>query len=290
MEVAWTLEDKGMESKIATLLIHGFGGCKEHWRNNQRVLSDINPCYAIDLIGFGESSQPYSKLRGEDINVDGFIYCFDTWGEQIADFCLNIIQKPVLLVGNSIGGVVALRAAQILQNNCTGIVLIDCAQRAMDDKRLDEQSSFMKYIRPFLKTIVKQRWLSSLLFKNAANPKVIKSILEQAYPSGNNINEELIKLLHKPSERENASEAFRGFINLFDDHLAPLLMENMTITVDMIWGDKDPWEPIDEAKKWIQNIECIRSLEVVHGAGHCPHDENPEKVNSLLLKIIQAAK
>ena len=44
----------------------------------------------------------------------------------------------MLLVGNSIGGVVALRAAQMLEETpglspCRSVVLIDCAQRLMDD-------------------------------------------------------------------------------------------------------------------------------------------------------------
>ena len=38
-------------------------------------------------------------------------------------------------MGNSIGGVVSLKAAEILKETCKGLVLIDCAQRAMDDKR-----------------------------------------------------------------------------------------------------------------------------------------------------------
>ena len=56
-----------------------------------------------------------------------FIAGFDLWGKQVADFCDEVVQRPVLLVGNSIGGVVALRAAQLLGERCRGVVLIDCA-------------------------------------------------------------------------------------------------------------------------------------------------------------------
>jgi len=30
-------------------------------------------------------------------------------------------------------------------------------------------------------------------------------------------------------------------------------------------------------------------LEIIDGAGHCPHDEMPEKVNPILKKLIQDA-
>ena len=57
----------------------------------------------------------------------------------------------------------------------------------------------------------------------------------------------------------------------------------------LIWGEKDPWEPVKEAQKWFETFECIQSLEVISNAGHCPHDEMPEKVNPILEKIIQEA-
>ena len=44
---------------------------------------------------------------------------------------------------------------------------------------------------------------------------MIRSVLKQAYPSGTNIDEDLVDLLFQPTQREGAAEAFRGFINLF---------------------------------------------------------------------------
>jgi pimeloyl-ACP methyl ester carboxylesterase len=198
-----------------------------------------------------------------------------------------VIDRPVVLVGNSIGGVVALRAAQLLgEERCKEVVLIDCAQRLMDDKQLATQPAWMAWIRPLLKTLVSQRWLSTALFRNAARPALIRSVLKQAYPSGSNIDDALVSLLLTPSQRPGAAEAFRGFINLFDDYLAPLLLKDLSIPVHMIWGEADPWEPVKEAKEWKQNYDCIQSLMVIPHAGHCPHDESPKEVNNQLLLII----
>ena len=192
-------------------------------------------------------------------------YGFDLWGQQVADFCREVIDRPVRLVGNSIGGVVALRAAQLLGDRCRGVVLIDCAQRLMDDKQLATQPAWMAWIRPLLKTMVRQRWLSTALFRNAARPGVIRSVLKQAYPSGNHIDNALVELLFQPTQRDGAAEAFRGFINLFDDYLAPQLMAELSVPVDLIWGERDPWEPLPEAQRWNDSINCVRSLTVIPG-------------------------
>ena len=249
---------------VAVLLIHGFGANSQHWRFNQPVLAELAPTYAIDLLGFGHSDQPRARLKQEAPDHTAVHYGFDLWGQQVADFCREVINKPVVLVGNSIGGVVSLRAAQLLgPDHCHRVVLIDCAQRLMDDKQLAKQPAWMSWIRPLLKTMVSQRWLSTALFRNAARPGVIRSVLKQAYPSGENIDSDLIDLLYRPTKREGAAEAFRGFINLFDDHLAPQLMENLKVPVDLIWGEKDPWEPIGEAQLWAERIDCINSLKII---------------------------
>ena len=154
----------------------------------------------------------------------------------------------------------------------------------MDDKQLATQPAWMAWIRPLLKKMVRQRWLSTALFRNAARPSVIRSVLKQAYPSGANIDDRLVDLLFQPTQRDGAAEAFRGFINLFDDHLAHQLMQELKVPVDLIWGERDPWEPLVEAQRWANTLPCVRSFSIVPEAGHCPHDEQPKKTNSFLIE------
>ena len=290
-DISWSLSNNLIkDSEVNILLIHGFGASKNHWRNNQRFLGKFFNCYAIDLLGFGESSQPSATLDYEFPKRNEVKYCFDLWANQIVDFCDEIIKGPVFLIGNSIGGIVSLKSGEILRNNCKGLILIDCAQRTMDDKRLEKNDILMNFLRPIIKTLVSKRFISENLFKRAANPTTIKQILNQAYPSGKNVNDELIQILYKPSQRAGSAEAFRGFINLFDDYLATDLFKKIQADIHLIWGELDPWESLEEAKQWQNDYQEIKSLNVIKNAGHCPHDENPEETNKLILKIIQETK
>ena len=67
----------------AVVLIHGFGASWGHWRKNLPVLGETCSCYALDLIGFGSSAKP---RPGREIN-----YTFETWGQQVADFCREVV-------------------------------------------------------------------------------------------------------------------------------------------------------------------------------------------------------
>ena len=290
-EISWSIsKNTEIITDKSILLIHGFGASKEHWRNNQDFLGNIHNSYAIDLLGFGESSQPSALLDYESYKENSVKYSFDLWSNQIATFCSEIIRSPVFLVGNSIGGVIALKAAEILKDKCIGVTLIDCAQRTMDDKRLNKSNILMSLFRPILKTLVRQRIISNTLFERAANPKVIKQILKKAYPTGNNVDNELIELLYKPSQRKNSKEAFRGFINLFDDYLATDLLNEIDTSIQLIWGEKDPWESLSEAKEWKNKFKNIERLDIVKEAGHCPHDENPTETNMLIKEFLQDTK
>jgi pimeloyl-ACP methyl ester carboxylesterase len=283
----------GLPDRGAVLLVHGFGASWRHWRHTIPALSAAGFCvHALDLLGFGASAKPPSNLPGDTPLESAVSYGFDLWAEQVADYCsARIGTGPLQLVGNSIGGVVALNAARLLQEQGRPpeqVVLIDCAQRALDGKRLAELPPLQRWSRPLLMATVRQRWLIQGLFQLLARPAVVRQVLAQAYPSGGNVDEELVNLLFEPSRDPGAPESFRGFVNLFNDRLAPQLLAELNLPVRMLWGEADPWEPVAEARRWAATYPCVRDLTVLPGLGHCPHDEAPERVNPILVAWLSA--
>ena len=257
---------------------------------------------AIDLLGFGASDKPRSRLANEPIQPGSVRYCFDLWARQVADAAISLFGLgetangglPELhLIGNSIGGMVALTAARLLVQEGLPpqqVILIDCAQRTLDDKRAAELPGLERISRPLLKQLVRQRWVIAPLFRLLAQPGFIRRVLQKAYPSGAHLDEELIALLHRPSTDPGATESFRGFVNLFSDYLAPELLADLAVPVRLLWGADDPWEDPQEAQRWADTFPCIQELQVLSGLGHCPQDEGPERVNPILLQWIGGAQ
>jgi len=285
----------GSPDRGAVLLLHGFGASWRHWRHTIPALSAAGfEVHALDLLGFGASAKPPSQLSGEDPLEGAVRYGFDLWAELVVDYRNARIGPGALqLVGNSIGGVVALNAARMLKTQGRPpeqVVLIDCAQRALDGKRLAELPPLQRWSRPLLMATVRQRWLIQTLFQLLARPAVVRQVLAQAYPSGANVDQELVDLLVAPSRDPGAPESFRGFVNLFNDRLAPDLLAELNLPVRMLWGEADPWEPVAEAQRWADTYPCVQELRVLPGLGHCPHDEAPQVVNPVLVDWLSRAK
>ena len=275
------------------LLVHGFGASSDHWRANVAPLAQQQPVWALDLLGFGSSDKPRSRLADEPQAPGSVRYCFDLWAQQVADFASQVIQpeQPLQLVGNSIGGIVTLRAAQLLSQRGQApaqVILLNCAQRALDDRRAALLPIWEQWSRPMVKRLVRQRWLLQPLFRTVARPLFVRQVLAQAYPSGAHVDQDLIELLLKPSRQSGAVESFRGFVNLFRDHMAPELLPQLELPVRLLWGAADPWEPVAEARQWAERHSCIQELCELPGVGHCPHDEAPEQVNSVLQRWLAA--
>lgn len=291
--IAWT-RTGSPDSREAVLLIHGFGASLGHWRHTLPALSDVAEVFALDLLGFGASAKPRSQLTHEPPEPDSVRYGFDLWATQVVDFLASQVRsdgRRLHLIGNSVGAVVALRAAELLQQAgqppCQ-VVLIDCAQRSLDRKRLAEQPPLQRIFRPLLERSVRPRWLLALLLRTLARPAFIRQVLSRAYPSGAHVDAELVALLLRPAQEAGALESFRGFVNLFDDHLAPDLLARLQLPVRLLWGERDPWEDPAEARRWAANYPCIQELVVLDGLGHCPHDEAPERVNPILRRWLTA--
>jgi pimeloyl-ACP methyl ester carboxylesterase len=81
------------------LFVHGLGGESLDWIDVAAQLSDIADCYALDLPGFAHSP----PSQDGDLSLDGL-------ASTVAEVA-RTITRPVHLVGNSLGGTVAVRVA-----------------------------------------------------------------------------------------------------------------------------------------------------------------------------------
>ena len=261
------------ETGAALLLIHGFGASVGHWRKNLPVLAENCRCYAIDLIGFGASAKPQPGLEIE--------YTFETWGELVSDFCQEVIGSPTVLIGNSIGCIVALQAAVTNPESVRGVALLNCSLRLLHDRKRAKMPFYRRWGTPVLQSILTVPAIGKFFFKQLAQRKVVRKILLQAYHRSAAVSEELIDILMAPATDLGAADVFLKFTAYSWGPLPEDLLPQLSCPAIAIWGAADPWEPIELGRE-LMNVPTVNEFVEIPDVGHCPQDEAPELVNPVL--------
>lgn len=261
--------DGAGESTPPLLFVHGFGASLGHWRHNFAPFQAQHHLYALDLIGFGASTK---VARSYQVNF---------WVEQLYDFWQTFIQRPVVLVGNSIGSLVCMAAATHPEM-VAGLVLLNLPDTTLRDDMIPAP------IRPVVMGVERlfmASWLLKPLFYFLRRPKMIRAWAGRAYENRDRITDELVELLAAPAQDPGAAETFVAlFQSIPKSSFGPSAKEILPILdipILLLWGKQDCMVPVTLAHTFAAYNPRITLIEL-DSAGHCPHDECPEAVNGIL--------
>ncbi|KAI4339671.1 hypothetical protein MLD38_024586 [Melastoma candidum] len=266
------------DSKPPVLLVHGFGASVPHWRRNIGTLAKSYTVYAVDLLGFGDSDKPRD-----------FTYTMETWAELILDFLNEIVGRPTVLVGNSVGSLACVIAAsESNQNMVRALVLLNCAggmnnKAVVDDWRI-------KLLLPllwFFDFLLRQPRIASAIFERVKRREVLMDVLRSVYGNKESVDEELVEIIKQPADDEGALEAFVSIVTGPPGPNPINLLPKLKLPVLVLWGDQDTFTPIDgpvgkyfsTLPSKLENVQLF----MLEGVGHCPHDDRPELVHDKLL-------
>ncbi len=265
------------ETGPAVILVHGFGASWGHWRKNIPELATHCRVFALDLIGFGGSAKP---LPTEQIS-----YTFETWGDQIADFCREVVGTPAYLVGNSIGCIAVMQAAVDHPEIATKIALLNCSLRLLHERKRAEIPWYRSFGTDIAQKVLGVKWITQLFFKQLATPRTVRKVLLQAYKRSEAVTEELIEMLLIPAKDPGAVDVFSAFTRYSQGPLPEDLLPILPCQALILWGTDDPWEPIELGQEYAK-YDTVQKFIPLENVGHCPQDEAPELVNPILLDWI----
>ncbi len=250
------------------LLVHGFGASTDHWRKNMVELGQELEVWAIDLLGFGRSAKPR------------WHYSADLWRDQLNYFIKDQIGRPTILVGNSLGGYVALTVAHHNPDRVAGVVLLNSAGAFADSTPLgaQPQSPFTKLVRSGVQFLLKQPLFSYGLFQFVRQKSQIRKTLMQVYVDKTAVTDRLVEEIYRPSCDRGAAHVFASVFSSRQGKTVDQLLAGISCPLLAIWGMGDPWMDCQaRSAKFRQHYQDI--TEVFLNAGHCPHDEDPAAVN-----------
>jgi pimeloyl-ACP methyl ester carboxylesterase len=248
------------------VLLHGFADSADTWRSVlDRLARAGRRALAIDLPGFG-AAEPLAAgpvlPQLDAAALDAVAYAHEQSGE------------PVIVGGNSLGGVVALRAAEREDVPLTGVVPV--APAGLDMPRwfgIIERDPIV-------------RWL--LAAPVPLPEQVLRTAVGEAY-----------RQLAFANPRKAAREVVRAFTDHHRDRASvvraldngrrvlpeldmPFALERVRCPVLLVWGDRDRMVT-HRGARLITDAVPDTTYELLEGVGHCPQVEAADRVAELLL-------
>ncbi len=253
----------------ALLLLHGIAGSSKTWSDAIPLLARDHTVIAPDLIGHGRSDKPPGD------------YSLGAQASALRDLLAVIGIERVTVVGQSFGGGVAMQFSYQYPDNCDRLVLVSSGGLGREVSLILRVLTFpgVEYTFPVLFPSLARDWGNGLLkllhragFRNARAVEMWR-----AYAS-----------LVETENRRAFTRTLRGVVDTGGQSVTA--MDRLYLAARMptliVWGDRDNIIPVSHAYAAHEAIPGSR-LEIMKGAGHFPHAEEPVRFVELVSEFMR---
>lgn len=250
------------------VLLHGYADSADTWRRTlDRLARRDRRAIALDLPGFGAAA-PLTPDRPILEQLDAFAAAAVDYASAQTD------GADVVLAGNSLGGCVALRAAEHDDLPLAGIVPVAPAG-------LDMPGWFGVIERdPIVRTLL---GLPLPLPERVVRAAVGEAYRRLAFARPHAVEREVIAAF---TSHHRDRRAVAGFLatgrRLLPELREPFHLERVDVPVLLVWGDRDRMVTHRGAKRVLDALPDT-TYELIEGCGHCPQIEAADRFAELLM-------
>jgi len=250
----------------ALLLLHGVTTSSQTWEGVAASLSEHFTLIAPDLMGHGESAAP----RGD--------YSLGAHASSARDLLTALGHQRATVVGHSLGGGIAMQFAYQFPERCERLVLVSSGGLGRDVHLILRAAALpgADYVLPVLtdsRVVGLGRGLGGVLRRIGLAPSGDIDVLARGFSS-----------LDNGASRQAFLHTIRSVIDpggqrvSAGDRLA--LAARMPTLI--VWGEQDSIIPLTHGEAAHAAMPGSR-LERFPGAGHMPHDADPQRFARVLL-------
>lgn len=260
--------EAGDSHKPKLLLVHGLGAlAMQDWFGIINKLTQQYHVMAIDLPGFGHSDYPKGRYSPEN------------YAATLASLIKQTDNKPITVVGHSMGGAVSLYLAGKYPQYVKKLVLVDAAgilQKTAFIKPITHIPKPSSFLPTFLQTAFLKNKLAQLNDFTAG-------IVEET-----SINSYITEVLHQSDgawrllmgEKPNMNAA----LSLVEQNFSTVV-QNVTMPSGIIWGKNDAIAPLRTGQV-LNHVLVNSELIVLANSGHVPMKDNTEKFMDSLFSVL----
>ncbi len=247
------------------ILLHGGNGSIEFWLYNLPELAKHYQVYAFDMVGSGKSDFPIAS------------YSLTYQAKFLAGFMSALNIDSATLIGNSMGGGVALQFTSLYPDRVDKLVLVDSMGLGREISigiRLITLPAIVNSLRP-------GRWMI---------PAMLKSNFDrwrQISPEWMELRYQVFAIPGRNPVILNIGQSNFNLLGVRPDVYQPILdsLPNIHQQTLIIWGDRDRIIPVKHAYVAAAGLPNSQ-LEIFPNCGHHPYLEYPAKFDRSVLNFL----
>jgi pimeloyl-ACP methyl ester carboxylesterase len=267
------------QSQPPIVFVHGLGGSHLNWCRLGPRLAAGRRAVALDLRGFGLTP----GLRGNS-TVQANARLLDRWIQ-------TVIGEPVILVGNSMGGLISILETSNNPEHIKGMVLLDPAL-PLPPQKPDWQVSgqFLLYALPGLGEFAVAKMMASV-----SPEESVQQVLQLCFADPSRADPELIRAevalstKRHPATPAQARARARIFLAAARSLLRVLsrrqryarMMAGIDVPVLLIGGEDDRLVPVAAMRQAAARNPRWESV-ILPGVGHTPMLEVPDDTSAAI--------
>ncbi len=241
---------------LPLLFIHGWAATKNFWRYQTRYFSKKFRVIALDLRGHGDSD----KFLNIDYSVDRLV-------KDVSELLNTLSLKDFVLIGHSLGGVIALKSYKLYKQETKGLVLTGTPTVLNPGLKGRIECFILKML--FKHRILAEKILTPKMFSSNVPSQLLNFVRAESAKTPPQI---LLKIL----------EGNRG-VNVKG------ILEEIEKPVLILVGSEDS---VVKPKNQLRMKEMLKKAEYIEikGAGHNVMLEKPEKFNEAVKNFLEHLK
>lgn len=249
------------------VLLHGWSDSADTWRPLLRRLADLRrPAIALDMPGFGRADR-LDRERDVLPQLDAFV------AAAVERESAESGGRGIVVVGNSLGGCAALRAAEDRRLPVAGVVPI--APAGLDMAGWFAIIESAPLVRLILRAPVP---LPEVVVRDAVG----RAYAGLAYARPREVDPAVVRgFTRHVRTRRDVIRVLATGRRLLPEIRDPFRLERVRCPVLLVWGDRDRMVYPSGAERVLREVPDAR-LEMVESCGHCPQVEATDRIVELL--------
>lgn len=240
------------------VLVHGVTDSHSTWHHLQHTLAERYRTHAVDLPAHGLSDNPEKPLTLEQM------------GRAVLAYVERACEGPVLVVGNSMGGGVAMAMARHAPGRVRALCLLN--------------SLGVRFPPPPGLSALRRWPLAELAARAAQNPARGREFLRENYAPTFRASDDDVHRFWSHWAIAERPAALRALLKVIDAAEPAPWLSALAQPVAVVHGDQDRTIPLWVASKLVSHLPRAR-LYALAGVGHQPQVECPHRVVELLEEL-----